>query len=95
MPFLYQAMKSNEYRALGMYTELDSLIQKCTQQTQGQIIDVKTRMIRIYDCRHWGYGIKGDNSYTYEQMEEIPRSFFPIWGGAQPEVWYGHAWKEP
>ena len=51
---LYQAMKSNERRALGMYTELDSLIQKCTQQTQGQIIEVKTRMIRICDCRHLG-----------------------------------------
>ena len=95
MPFLYQALKSNDCRSLGMYTELDSLLQKCTQQTQGSVVDAKTRMLRIYDCRHWGYGIKGEASFAYDQMEEIPKSLFPIFGATQPEVWCGHNWLEP
>ena len=95
MPFLYQAMKGNDNRMLGMYTELDSLIQKCSQQSPGQVVDAKTRMIRIYDGRHWGYGIKGDGSFTFDQMEELPRTLFPIFGATQPEVWFGHSWQEP
>ena len=58
MPFLYQALKANGKRMLGMYTELDSLLQKCMQAGGSQVVDAKTRMIRIYDCRHGGYGIK-------------------------------------
>ena len=94
MLFLYQALKANDHRMLGIYTGLDSLLQKCTQQGGGQVVDAKTRMIRIYDCRHWGYGIKGKASYTFEEVEEIPRTLFPVFGAVQPEVWYGHAWAD-
>ncbi len=60
MPFFYQAMKSNDYRMLVTYKELDTLLQKCMQSGSGQVVDAKTRMVRIYDCRHWGYGIKSE-----------------------------------
>ena len=91
MPFLYQALKGNECRMLGYYTELDSFIQKCSMQASGGVVDAKTSKTRIYDCRHWGYGIKGDGSYTYALMEEIPKSLFPVFGATQPEVWFGHS----
>ena len=94
IPFLYQALKGNDCRMLGLYTELDSLLQKCCQNSPGQVVDAKTRMIRIYDCRHWGYGLKGEESYTYETMEEIPKTLFPIWGAVQPEVWYNRVWED-
>jgi hypothetical protein len=95
MPFLYQSMKANDFRQLGLYTELDSLLQKCTQLVPGSVVDAKTRMIRIYDTRHWGYGIKGETSFTYENMEELPRTLFPIFGAVQPEIYYGHVWQDP
>jgi hypothetical protein len=95
MPFLYQAMKANDNRMLGLYTELDSLLQKCTQTVPGSVVDAKTRMIRIYDTRHWGYGVKGEATYTFENMEELPRTLFPIFGAVQPEVYYHHMWQDP
>ena len=52
-------------------------------------------MIRIYDTREWGYGLKGDGTFTYENQERIPKSLFPVWGAVQPEVWYPHVWEDP
>jgi hypothetical protein len=63
MPFLYQAMKANDYRQLGLYAELESLLQKCTQPVPGTVGDAKIRMIRTYDTHPWGYGIKGETSF--------------------------------
>ena len=31
---------------------------------------------------------------TFEEVEEIPRTLFPVFGAVQPEVWYGHAWVD-
>ena len=95
IPFLYQALKHNGCRAFGCYTELDSLLQKASQASPGSVVDPKTRMIRIYDCREWGYGLKGEGGYTFENMEEIPKSLFPVFGAVQPEVYYEHIWDAP
>ena len=96
MPYLYQMLKANSYRAMGVYTELDGLLQKiCSKQSGGQTSDMKTRMIKIADCGKWGYGIKGDNSFTFENQEYIPSSLFPIWSAVQPEPWYTHRWNDP
>lgn len=96
IPFLYQAMKHNDHRVLGCYTELNSLLEKSGRKSNGaEVVDPMTRMIRIYDCRRWGYGIKSDGSFTYDNMEEIPKTLFPVSGAIQPEVWYGHVWADP
>ena len=45
--------------------------------------------------REWGYGLKSDDKFTYENQERIPKSLFPVWGAVQPEVWYPHVWDDP
>ena len=95
IPALYETMKANDYRVLGIYTEFDSLWNKVNQNQSNQVVDPKTRLIRIYDTNHWNYTIKGEQQFLYENVDMVPRTLFPIYGGVQPEIWFGHVWSDP
>jgi hypothetical protein len=50
----------------------------------GSVVDAETPMVRIYDTRHWGYGVNGEATYTFANTEELLRTLFPIFGAVQP-----------
>ena len=94
--FLYEMLKANNGRALGLFPELRSFFNGLGARAGQSTVSPKERIIRLYEHNRWVHGVKGDHSYNFEEAERntVPKGLFGICGAIQPENRYTMRWQD-
>ena len=72
--YLYETLKANGGRALGVYSELRACFNGLNARAGQSTVSPKERIIRLYEHNRWAHGVKGEAAFTYDAAEQMTLS---------------------